>query len=242
MDFPNLEANLARIREQIAEAQSGSGATGHVTIVAVTKGFPVAAIRAAARAGLTDIGENRVREALEKFESAGDVAVRWHMIGHLQTNKAKKIPGVFGMVHSVDSLRLAKAIDREVAGKKEEVGAGNPGYRSAEASVDVLLQVSLAGEQQKSGCSSEEAVDLAHAISAFGSLRLVGLMTMAPLTGDEKLIRGVFARARKLQQQLNRDLDMPVLSMGMSGDFKLAVQEGATMVRVGTGLFGGRPK
>lgn len=233
MDFPNLAANLSRIQEQIAEAQSGSGETGPVTVVAVTKGHPVSALHAAVRVGLTDIGENRIQEALEKFGVASAVAVRWHLIGHLQTNKAKKVPRVFGMVHSVDSLRLARAIDREVA----RSGAEGNGL-----SLDVLLQVSLAGERQKSGCSSEEAVELAHAISELPSLRLMGLMTMAPLTKDEIVIRSVFARARELRQRLQRDLDLPVLSMGMSGDFELAVQEGATMVRLGTALFGGRPQ
>jgi pyridoxal phosphate enzyme (YggS family) len=228
MDFPGLESSLAEVRELIAGAQDESGATDPVTIVAVTKGHPVSAIKAAARAGLTDVGENRIQEALQKHETEGRLPLNWHLIGHLQTNKARNVPGVFGMVESVDSLRLARALDKEIG--------------KTASSLEVLLQVSLAGEEQKSGCSAEEADELSHAISELKFLRLRGLMTMAPFTEDEGVVRAVFAKARDLKERLGKTLDLPVLSMGMSGDFELAVKEGATMVRLGTRLFGGRGK
>jgi pyridoxal phosphate enzyme (YggS family) len=238
MDFPELENNLSEVRERISAAQSESGASDPVAIVAVTKGHPVSAIHASARAGLTEIGENRIQEALQKNETAGHLPLKWHLIGHLQTNKSRYVPGVFGMIHSVDSLRLARALDKEFG--KRECPSGVSGNGGKAPRLEVLLQVSLAGEEQKSGCSAEEADELAHAISELQFLNLRGLMTMAPLTKDEGVVRGVFAKARDLKQQLSRDLKLPVLSMGMSGDFELAVKEGATMVRLGTRLFGGR--
>ncbi len=229
MDFPHLKDNLADVRERIERARIGSGISDPVTIVAVTKGHPVQAIHAAARAGLADIGENRIQEALEKRETASDEPVRWHLIGHLQSNKARKVPGAFGIVHSVDSLKLARALDAEM-------GKQRPGQ-----TLEILLQVNLAGETQKSGVSKPEADEVAHAIGELDNLSLRGLMTMAPFTEDESVVRRVFEDARVLRENLSKDLDLPELSMGMSGDFELAVKEGATMVRLGTRLFGGRP-
>ncbi|HEV2671031.1 MAG TPA: YggS family pyridoxal phosphate-dependent enzyme [Gemmatimonadales bacterium] len=199
-----------------------------VTIVAVTKGFGTEAIRAALAAGLADIGENRVQEAVQKQEELGvgrqELGARWHLIGHLQRNKAKLVPGRFELVHSLDSLELATELDR----------------RAAE-SVRVLLQVNVAGELQKSGCTPQEAPALARQIAALGKLRLEGLMTMAPFTDDVEVQRRTFRGLRLLQQTIKEDgVWLPTLSMGMSGDYATAVAEGATMIRLGTALFGPR--
>jgi len=228
--FADLPANLARVREEIARVQSREGLRGPVRIVAVTKGHPVQAVDAALRAGLPDVGENRVQEALEKQDQAAGVPVTWHLIGHLQTNKAKHVPGRFGWVQSVDSVRVAEALARAPAAR---------GERSA---LKVLLQVNIAGEGQKSGCDPAAAGDLAARVGDLAGLELLGLMTMAPLTEDERLQRKVFGDLRRLREDLERQGHrLPELSMGMSGDFRAAVAEGATMLRLGTVLFGERP-
>ena len=230
MAFADLPANLARVREEIARVQSREGLRGPVRIVAVTKGHPVQAVDAALRAGLPDVGENRVQEALEKQDQAAGVPVTWHLIGHLQTNKAKHVPGRFGWVQSVDSVRVAEALARAPAAR---------GERSA---LKVLLQVNIAGEGQKSGCDPAAAGDLAARVGDLADLELLGLMTMAPLTEDERLQRKVFGDLRRLREDLERQGHrLPELSMGMSGDFRAAVAEGATMLRLGTVLFGERP-
>ena len=230
MAFADLPANLARVREEIARVQSREGLRGPVRIVAVTKGHPVQAVDAALRAGLPDVGENRVQEALEKQDQAAGVPVTWHLIGHLQTNKAKHVPGRFGWVQSVDSVRVAEALARAPAAR---------GERSA---LKVLLQVNIAGEGQKSGCDPAAAGDLAARVGDLAGLELLGLMTMAPLTEDERLQRKVFGDLRRLREDLERQGHrLPELSMGMSGDLRAAVAEGATMLRLGTVLFGERP-
>jgi hypothetical protein len=185
---------------------------------------------AAIEAGVTDVGENRVQEALRKQDELGHVPVAWHLIGHLQTNKAKAVAGRFAAVHSVDSLRVAEAL--EAANLK----------RGAER-LDVLLQVNVAGEEQKTGCNPDDASDIAHAITAFETLRLQGLMTMAPFTDDESVQRSAFSRLRAMREHLEGEgLALPELSMGMSNDYTAAVAEGATMLRLGTVLFGERPR
>jgi pyridoxal phosphate enzyme (YggS family) len=229
MEFAALPQRLARVREEIARVQAREGLSGEVRIVAVTKGHPAAAVAAAARAGLQDVGENRVQEALEKQDAARSVPVVWHLIGHLQTNKAKFVPGRFGWVHSVDSTRVADALARAVAKHPGEV-------------LRVLVQVNVAGEAQKSGCAPDAAGEVASYVSTLAGLRLAGLMTMAPLTDDERRQRAVFAELRRLRDDLARQgLELPELSMGMSGDYPAAVAEGATIVRLGTVLFGERP-
>jgi PLP dependent protein len=198
-----------------------------VTIVAVTKGFGTDAIHAALAAGLADIGENRVQEALQKQDALhGQPGIRWHLIGHLQRNKAKLVPGRFELVHSIDSLDLARELDRR-----------------ASAAVRVLLQVNVAGESQKSGCTPQEARALARQIAALGQLRLEGLMTLAPLTDDVDVQRRTFRGLRLLRDTIKEDgVWLPTLSMGMSGDYATAVAEGATMIRLGTALFGPRER
>jgi len=228
--FADLPANLARVRDEIARVQSQEGLRGPVRIVAVTKGHPVEAAAAALRAGILDVGENRVQEALEKQDQATGVPVTWHLIGHLQTNKAKFVAGRFGWVHSVDSIRVAEALARSIATR----GGGQ--------ALKVLLQVNVAGEQQKSGCDPAAAGEIAARIWELGDLELLGLMTMAPFTEDEAVQRKVFGDLRRLRDDLERQgRRLPELSMGMSGDFRAAVAEGATMLRLGTVLFGERP-
>lgn len=227
--FADVPANLARVREDIARVQSQEGLRVPVRIVAVTKGHPPDAVSAAAGAGLSDVGENRVQEALEKQEQAAGVAVTWHLIGHLQTNKAKQVPGRFGWVQSVDSVRVAEALAKAVE------------TRGGESGLKVLLQVNVAGEGQKSGCEPAAAGDLAARIRDLAGLDLCGLMTMAPLTEDQAVQRRVFGDLRGLRDDLERQGHrLPELSMGMSGDFHAAVAEGATMLRLGTVLFGER--
>lgn len=223
MSFEALPERLAQVR-----AELGRHAAQPVTIVAVTKGFGADAIRAALAAGLTDIGENRVQEAVQKQDELGaggqGLGLRWHLIGHLQRNKARVVPGRFEMVHSVDSLELATELDKRAAGLR------------------VLLQVNVAREAQKSGCAPEEARTLARQIAALGNLRLEGLMTLAPFTDDVEVQRRTFRGLRLLRDTIKEEegLWLPTLSMGMSNDYATAVQEGATVIRLGTVLFGAR--
>lgn len=226
-----MRDNLARIRDNIDRVRTAHGLEQEVRVIAVTKGHPVDAVHAAVDAGLEDVGENRVQEAVAKQDAAGSLPIRWHLIGHLQTNKVKFVPGRFGRVHSVDSLKIAEALDRTVA--RHSGGTGSP--------LPVLLQVNVAGEEQKSGCPVDDAGETAHAIHAMQGLALDGLMTMAPFTSDEQVQRRVFGTLRQLRDTLEGDgLSLPELSMGMSADYLAAVAEGATMVRLGTVLFGER--
>ena len=224
MSFEALPERLAQVRADIARR-----AAQPVTIVAVTKGFGADAVRAGVAAGLLDVGENRVQEALEKQAGlgAGDsgLGIRWHLIGHLQRNKAKLVPGRFELVHSVDSIELARDLDRK-----------------ASTPLRVLVQVNVAGEEQKNGCALAEAPTLALQIAALGNLRLEGLMTMAPFTDDVDVQRRTFRGLRVLRDTLKEEngLWLPTLSMGMSGDYATAVAEGATVIRLGTVLFGPR--
>jgi pyridoxal phosphate enzyme (YggS family) len=229
MEFAPLPGNLARVREDIVRIQSQEGLRGAVRIVAVTKGHPVQAVSAAHRAGLLDVGENRVQEALDKQDAAAGIPVTWHLIGHLQTNKAKHVPGRFGWVHSVDSVRVAEALDRAAV----SAGAGP---------LKVLIQVNVAGETQKSGCDPAAAGEIVGRVGELPGLEAVGLMAMAPLTDDERVQRRVFGDLRRLRESLEGSgCRLPELSMGMSGDYPAAVAEGATMLRLGTVLFGERP-
>ena len=222
MGFEALPERLAKVRAVLAQR-----AAHPVTIVAVTKGFGTDAIRAALAAGLADIGENRVQEALEKQEELGagsqELGIRWHLIGHLQRNKARVAAGRFELVHALDSLELGQELDRR-----------------SNAPQRVLLQVNVAGEVQKSGCAPEEAPALARAVTALPQLRLEGMMTMAPLTDDEDVQRRTFRGLRLLRDRIKEEegIWLPTLSMGMSGDYASAVQEGATVIRLGTVLFG----
>ena len=227
MPFNDLEQNLALVTERIEAARASTGATQKVEIIAVTKSHPSEAVEAATRVGLGIVGENRVQEALKKQDELGETDVEWHLIGHLQTNKSKYLPGRFGMVHSIDSDRLARAVDSAAT--------------RAGVTLKVLLQVNVAGEEQKFGCPPGKVDELADAISGSPGLEFRGLMTMAPFTDDTGVQRSTFAGARSLLSGIeDRIAGEPVLSMGMSGDFEAAVAEGATHVRLGTVLFGER--
>ncbi len=223
--------HLGPVRDRIAKAARRAGRDpAGVKIVAVTKGHPIAAAKAAAAEGLLDLGENRVQEALTKMEEWPDAPVRWHLIGHLQSNKAKKAVGRFALIHSLDSVRLADELDRAAA-----AGGG--------LVQDVLVQVNVAREEQKTGVDPDEVHGLVAHVAAKRQLRLRGLMAMAPLTDDEAIQRGTFAGLRELRDLLVLDGRLPKgcldeLSMGMSQDFEVAVEEGATLLRLGTVLFG----
>ena len=224
MSFAALPERLAQVRAEIARRQSAGGWTHPVTIVAVTKGFGPEAVTAAVEAGLADIGENRVQEAVEKMDRVTAPGVRWHLIGHLQRNKARAVAGRFDVIHSLDSIELAHELERRSTTVQR-----------------VLLQVNVAREPQKSGCAPEDAPGLARQIAGLGQLKLEGLMTIAPLTDDEDVQRRTFRSLRVLRDTIKEEgLWLPTLSMGMSADYATAVAEGATVIRLGTVLFGQR--
>ena len=226
MDFPGLAQRLASIREAIQFHQAKGGWGHPVKIVAVTKGHGPEAVRAALAAGLADVGENRVQEALAKQELLSDLAVRWHLIGSLQRNKARLAIGRFVLIHSVDRAELATELDRRGA---------------SDGPQEVLVEVNCSGEPQKGGVEPEGLAGLLEVIAGLPRLALRGLMTMAALTEDERLQRAAFGRLRELRDRMQRaGHSLPELSMGMSGDYPVAVEEGATMVRLGTLLFGER--
>lgn len=231
MAFADLPGNLKRVVEEIDRVQCREGVSGGVRIVAVTKGHPVAAVTAAHSAGVVDVGENRVQEALGKQDATRGLQLRWHLVGHLQTNKAKYVPGRFLVVHSVDSVRVADALAAAVERAER-----------SEARIEAMVQVNVAREPQKSGCQPAEVLEIAARIAEQPALQLAGLMTIAPFTDDEETQRKVFAALRQLREELQHNgLAAPELSMGMSADYRAAVAEGATILRLGTVLFGERP-
>lgn len=224
-----LERTLPQVRAAIAAAESSAGrAEGSVRLVAVTKGHDVAAVRAALAHGLEDLGENRVGELEHKVAEVGREGVRWHMIGHLQRRKAPRALEVADLIHSVDTLRLAERLSRVADG-------GAP--------AGVLVQVNTSGEDAKSGFSQARAVEAVLAVSELPSLDVRGLMTMAPFVDDEQVLRTTFRRLRETLDEVRRHRPAvgPELSMGMTNDLGLAIEEGSTMVRIGTALFGDRP-
>lgn len=226
MAFQALPARLARVRETIAERQRAAGWTHPVRIVAVTKGHGVEAVRTAAAAGLDAVGENRVQEALAKQEVTQDVAISWHLVGTLQRNKVRHAVGRFALIHSLDGADLA----RELSGR---IPVGNR--------QSVLVQVNCSGEPQKGGVEPDALPELLEVLAELPSLDVRGLMTMAALTEDEAVQRRAFAWLRQLRDACKRaGHALPELSMGMSGDYGPAVEEGATIVRLGTVLFGER--
>jgi pyridoxal phosphate enzyme (YggS family) len=216
MPFPDLAERVAQVRRRVGQ---------DVTIIAVTKTYGPDAIEAAWRSGLRDVGENRVQEAVAKM-AAIQVPVRWHLIGHVQRNKVKDVDG-FALVHSVDSARLADALD--------ELGVARA------RAVDVLLQVNTSGELSKYGWAPEDLRAEAERLVERPGVRVRGIMTMAPLDAPVDVLRATFRGAREALAVV-RDAGHPAteLSMGMSNDFEIAVEEGATMVRLGTILFGAR--
>jgi PLP dependent protein len=216
----NVRANLERVRERVARAAERSGRRpDEILLIGVSKTVPAERIRDAIAAGLPALGENRVQEAREKIQTLGR-PVPWHLVGHLQSNKAKDALGLFDCIHSLDRLELARELDRR-----------------ATRPVDVLLQVNVAGEAAKSGFAPNEVKPALDALTALARLRVRGLMVIPPLA-DAEGTRPWFRALR----QLRDDAGLAELSMGMSADFETAIEEGATMVRVGTAIFGEREK
>ncbi len=225
----SIAARLESVRERIARAAARAGRVpSSVTIVGVTKGRSVSQIAEAMEAGLQEIGENRVQEALPKIASIGGGA-KWHMVGHLQRNKARAAAGVFDVIHSVDSVRLAEAVGRAA--------------HEAGRLVQVLIQVNVSGELTKHGIVPSLAAGLAQEMRRVPGIEPVGLMTIAPLAEDPERARQVFRALRLLRDEIRSEEGGPglrELSMGMSDDFEVAVEEGATMVRIGRLIFGER--
>jgi pyridoxal phosphate enzyme (YggS family) len=227
----SIKENVAQVQEQIAAACRRSGRRQEdVKLVAISKTFPAESIRAAYEAGLRDFGENRVQEAHAKRPALSDLSITWHLVGHLQTNKAKAARELFHWVHSVDSFRLAQKLEQAAI-----AGSGR---------LPVLLEVNLGGEESKSGVGEPEIVQLAEEVSQLGTLEVRGLMVIPPFLDDPELVRPYFRRLRKLAQEIASknivNVSMQELSMGMSHDFEVAIEEGATLVRVGTAIFGVR--
>ncbi len=241
-----IAENIARVRERIEAAATRTGRDPAViTLIAVTKTHPAEVVEAAITAGVHDLGENRVAEAAEKRPRVrGRDGVRWHLIGHLQRNKARKAAALFDLIHSLDSLRLAQTLDRQL---REDA------TREVSPRLPVLLQVNIAGEAQKEGFDLPGGKDNRAAYDTFtrdvaGILALMaldvrGLMTIAPYTSDSEAARPVFRQLRELRDDLAVRFPQAAwteLSMGMTGDFEIAVEEGATLVRVGRAIFGER--
>lgn len=225
-----LASNLAHVRSAIAEAAQQAGRTAEeITLVAVSKTVPLELVRMAYNLGVVNFGENRVQDALPKIAEFHPREVHWHMIGHLQSNKANKVVGPFYCVQSVDSLHLAQALNRHAA----EHGVRLP----------ILLQVNVSGEASKEGMPPVETPEVARQILALPHLEVEGLMTIAPLVQDPEEVRPVFRSLRTLGDQLRDMLPQSAwqhLSMGMTDDYRIAIEEGATIVRIGRAIFGER--
>ena len=226
-----LKENLEEVEEKIAKACEHAGrAREEVTLIAVSKTKPIEMLQEIYDEGIRDFGENKVQELTEKYEVMPK-DMKWHMIGHLQRNKVKYIVDKVTLIHSVDSLRLAETISREA----EKKGV----------TVPILIEVNIAGEETKFGLSSkEEVISLTEQIAALPNLSVKGLMTVAPPVKDPEENRPFFREIRQLSVDItNKNIDnvsMEILSMGMTNDYTVAIEEGATMVRVGTGIFGAR--
>jgi pyridoxal phosphate enzyme (YggS family) len=231
MRTEQIRRRLAECRERIDAARERSGHEQPVGLVAITKTHPRELLEAAREAGIEDVGENRVGELEQKVEALGREAFRWHLVGHLQRNKAVRALDRFDLLHSLDSLRLARTLSAEAAG--------------SEAPVRVLVQVNTSGEASKYGLDPEQALKVLEQICALPGLAVEGLMTMAPYTDDEAVLRRTFRGARALWERAGAQVEgfRPLhLSMGMSNDYEIAVEEGSTLVRLGTALFGERPR
>jgi len=229
--YEDVPQRLNRVRERIADAAHRAGRKPEdVRLIAVSKTHPIDAVRAAADAGQIDFGENKVQEALQKIAQNADTRVRWHLIGHLQSNKARKAAAAVGAIHAIDSVDLLRRVDQAAA--------------EAGRIVEVLIQVDLALEETKHGAAIDAVPGIVRAAEGCTGARLTGLMLLPPLADNPEDARPWFARLRALRDELV-DAGSPAerlreLSMGMSHDFEVAIAEGATMVRVGTAIFGER--
>ena len=225
-----ISENLSLVRENIKKACVKSNRDEKdITLIAVSKTKPVEMLEEAYREGCRDFGENKVQEIMDKYEKMpGDI--RWHMIGHLQRNKVKYLIGKVYLIHSVDSLRLAEEISKEAC--KQNV------------TMNILMEVNVAGEESKFGTTNEEAVELVKSIAGLPGISVKGLMTIAPYVDCPEENRQYFVKLRQLSVDIMKknidNISMDILSMGMTGDYQVAIEEGATYVRVGTGIFGER--
>jgi len=225
----SLAKNVAMVQERIAAAARRSGRQPEdVTLVAVTKTIPLELIREAIKTGLNDLGENRVQELLSKQPFVTNV--NWHLIGHLQRNKVRQVWDKVTLIHSVDSMQLARELD------KRAVLAGSR--------VDILIEVNVAGEESKFGIDPGAVIPMLKKLTGFEGIYVCGLMTIAPLVEDAEEVRPVFRRLATLRQEIEAlhlpGVDMRYLSMGMTNDFEVAIEEGANLVRIGTAIFGAR--
>lgn len=225
-----IRENLKIVRERIARAAEAAGRRPQeITLVAVAKTFPVEDILEGVEAGITIIGENRVQEAASKHRAVGE-RVQWHLVGHLQSNKAKKAVEIFSLIHSIDSADLAREVGRRAlaAGKVQEV----------------LVEVNTSGEPQKFGVEPNRAFEVLKDLSGIEGIKVCGLMTVGPLTDEVTKIRKAFEKLRRIFEEAEKlgleGVEMRHLSMGMSGDFELAIAEGSNMVRIGSAIFGRR--
>ena len=225
----DIKGNLQRVREEIAQALARRRTkldTEEVKLIAVTKNHDVTMMREAIDFGVDEIGENRIQEASEKF-AVLDRKVKWHLIGHLQTNKVKPAVKMFDLIHSIDSIHLATAVDRSA--------------KAINKVQDILIQVNLAKEESKTGIEIEQLDELLEVVYKCDNLKLCGLMMIAPNYENVEQCRPLFRKMNELFQQLKgRDLNIKYLSMGMTHDYKIAIEEGANVVRVGTAIFGQR--
>ena len=229
----HLAANLATVTARVATAAAGSGrAPADIRLVAVSKTFGVDHVEAAVSAGLLELGENKVQEAARKRAATVGRGIAWHLIGHLQSNKARAAAETFDWIHSVDSVALLRRLDRVAT--------------DLHRSLNVLVQVDLAGESTKHGAPETEVRRIVDAAASCESVALRGLMVLPPWSEDPEQARPFFRRLRRLRDELatttGRDLRLDELSMGMSHDLEVAIEEGATMIRVGTAVFGPRPR
>jgi pyridoxal phosphate enzyme (YggS family) len=222
-----LEQIKARIREAAETCERDADS---IRLVAVSKTIPAETVKEAVEAGVTILGENYVQEARDKFNTLVHYPVSWHFIGHLQTNKAKYAVRLFDLIHSVDSLKLARELNKQAA-KVDKIQ-------------QILVQVNISGEETKTGIRADAAIELISAISQLENLSIKGLMTMPPYFYQPEKVRPFFAALRQLRDQIKEKsiaaVSMEELSMGMTGDFEVAIEEGATLVRIGTAIFGER--
>jgi pyridoxal phosphate enzyme (YggS family) len=229
----NLPERLAEVRDRMEKAASAAGRrVDSITLLGITKGQPAAALHAAARAGITDVGESYLQEALDKMAAveeirAGEPQLTWHFVGRLQSNKTRPVAERFAWVHAVDRLKIAQRLAEQ-----------RPYYAPP---LNVCLQLNVAGEDSKGGVGFAELPALASAVAALPRLKLRGLMCLPPEEDDPARQRHWFAKVREALEQLNTaGLGLDTLSMGMSGDLEAAIEEGATLIRIGTALFGPR--
>jgi pyridoxal phosphate enzyme (YggS family) len=227
-----IAVNLARVRAVIAAAAERAGRDPQdITLVAVSKTHPVELVKIAYNLGVTDFGENRVQEALPKIAEFHPQGMHWHMIGHLQSNKAGKVASSFDCIQSVDSLHLAQILERHAAEQNRRL--------------PILLEVNVAGEESKSGLTLDETLLVARQIATLTHLEIQGLMTIAPQVSDPEQVRPVFRKLRAMQDRLRHELpacSWQHLSMGMTDDYSVAIEEGATIVRIGRAIFGERER